>query len=193
MQSAIFAIRLVKGLVVLAVSAILLRRRHRDRVAALLSLAFLTWAITSSFDFAAADMVPQLLDRARFLLFVFALLLFPDGAWQPSWNRKVAIASAAVFLLGIAETLLAAPSHLFLPLAIACVLAAIASLVSRFRNAASEALRQQLKWVALGLISGVSLILCARAGAAVVPMPVLWEAMFQLGIILIALGFLVFP
>jgi hypothetical protein len=191
MQPAVFAIRLVKGIVVIAVSTILLRRRHRDPVAALLSLAFLTWAITSSFDFAAADMVPQLLDRARFLLFVLALLLFPDGAWQPTWTRKIAIASVAVCLLGIAETLRLAPTQLFLPLAIACVLAAIASLVSRFRNAASEALRQQLKWVALGLLAGVGLILSARAGAAVLPMPVLWEAMFQLGIVLIALGFLV--
>src|ERR1043165_7364756 len=51
MQPALFIIRLVKAIVVVAVSAILLRRRHRDPVAALLSLAFLTWAITSSFEF----------------------------------------------------------------------------------------------------------------------------------------------
>jgi hypothetical protein len=56
---------------------------------------------------------------------------------------------------------------------------------------AGWALRQQLKWVALGLVSGVGLILSARGGAAVLPMPILWEATFQLGIILIALGFLV--
>jgi hypothetical protein len=87
---------------------------------------------------------------------------------------------------------------LFLPLAIGCVIAAIAALITRFRTAESEAVRQQLKWVALGLVAGVGLILCARAGAAVTaaspalqPMPVLWEAMFQLGIVIIALGFLV--
>ena len=191
MQPAILAIRLVKAVVVIVVSAILLSRRHRDLVAGLLSVAFLLWVITSSFDFAATDTIPQLLDRARFLLFAMALLLFPNGDWQPGWTRMIAIASAAVFLLGVAETLRAAPTHLFLPLAIACVLAGIASLVSRFRNAANEALRQQLKWVALGLVSGVGLILCARAGATALPVPVLWEAMFQLGIILIALGFLV--
>jgi hypothetical protein len=191
MAPAILAIRSAKGIVLLMVSAILLRRRHRDPVAALLSVAFLTWAVTSSFDFAATDKSPQIADRARFLLFALALLLFPDGTWQPSWTRKVAIASAAVSLLGVAETLGLATTQLFLPLAIACVLAATASLVSRFHNAASEALRQQLKWVALGLVSGVGLILCARTGAAVIPMPVLWEAMFQLGIILIALGFLI--
>jgi hypothetical protein len=187
----IFAIRLVKGVAVIAVSAILLCRRHRDAVAGLLSLAFLMWAITSTFDFAATDIVPQLLDRVRFLLFALALLLFPNGNWQPGWTRKVAIASAAVFLLGIVETLRVARTHLFLPLAIACVLAGIASLISRFRNAANEALRQQLKWVALGLVSGVGFILCARAGAAAFSMPIVWEAMFQLGIILIALGFLI--
>jgi hypothetical protein len=87
---------------------------------------------------------------------------------------------------------------LFLPLAIACVLAAVALLVSRFREASTEVLRQQLKWVALGLVSGIALILGARAGGALsgasprqFARPILWEAMFQLGIIAIALGFLV--
>jgi hypothetical protein len=191
MQPAVFAMRLGKGIVVIAVSAILLRRRHRDPVAGLLALAFLTWAITSSYDFASTDVIPQLLDRGRFLLFALALLLFPNGDWQPGWTREVAMASAAVFMLGVAETLHVATTHLFLPLAILCVLAAIASLVARFRNTASETPRQQLKWVALGLVSGVGLILCARAGAAAIRMPILWEAMFQLGIILIALGFLI--
>ncbi len=191
MQPAIFMIRLVKAIVVVAVSAILLRRRHRDPVAALLSLAFLTWAITSSFELGSTDVIPQLLDRGRFLFFALALLLFPNGEWQPKWTKKVAVAIAAVFLLGVAETLRVLPTHMFLPLAIACVLAGIASLVSRFRNAMSGALRQQLKWVALGVVAGVGLILSARAGAAVLQVSILWEAMFQLGIILIALGFLV--
>ena len=88
------------------------------------------------------------------------------------------------------------PTHAFLPLAILCVLAGIGSLVARFRASTNYALKQQLKWVALGLMAGVGLILCARAGSAASPlhgqiMPILWEAMFQLGIIIVALGFLV--
>jgi hypothetical protein len=199
MQPAILALRLVKAGAIVTVATILFRRRQRDQVAALLSLAFLVWTITSSFDFAASDAIlPILLDRLRFLLFALALLLFPDGEWRSAASRGVAVASSIVFVVGIAETLKLLPTHLFLPLAIACVLAAVGSLVTRFRTATTEALRQQLKWVALGLVSGIALILGARGGAALsaasprlAALPILWEAMFQLGIIAIALGFLV--
>jgi len=169
--AAIIVLRLVKAIVLISVSAILLRRRAKDPVAALLSLAFLTWTITSSFDFASSDPLPLLLDRARFLLFVLALLLFPDGRWRPAWTRPLAACSAAVFLLGIAESLQLSPTRAFLPLAILCVLGAIGSLISRFRASANYALKQQLKWVALGLVAGVGLILAARAGSALSASP----------------------
>jgi hypothetical protein len=186
----------VKSAVLVCVAAILFCRRQRDPVAALLALAFLTWTITSSFDFGTGAGPAQLLDRGRFLLFVMALLLFPDGRWQARWARTVALASIAVFLLGVVESLQFLSTRLFLPLAIACVLAGIGSLVARFRGSTNYALKQQLKWVALGLVAGVGLILCARLGAATstrrIPgMPILWEAMFQLGIVIVALGFMV--
>lgn len=197
-ELAVTIVRAVKTAVVVAVTTILLRRRQRDPVAALLSLALLVWAISSSVDFAASDRLPQLLDRLRFLLFVVAILLFPDGEWRPPWARKVAILSAAVFALGIAEALGLLPTRAFLPLAIACVLASILALSAQYRRAAGEAQRQQLKWVALGMAVGVGLILAARAGSALATrapamarMPILWESMFQLGIVIIACGFLV--
>jgi len=198
MHPLITTLRLVKGSTIIAVAVILLRRRRRDPVAAMLSLAFLIWIITSSFDFASAPVLPLLLDRLRFLLFALSLLLFPDGEWRPAWTRKIAAVSAAVFTLGVAETLQLLPTRLFLPLAIGCVVLAVCSLVSRFRTADMEALKQQLRWVALGLVSGIGLILCARAGAAIASpsaqvqeLAILWEALFQLGIVAIALGFLV--
>src|SRR6185369_4882504 len=175
MEPAILGLRLAKAVVIFAVATILFRRRQQDPVAALLSLAFLLWTITSSADFAAANAIlPQLLDRSRFLLFVLALLLFPDGDARSRTVAFIATASGAVFLVGIVEAVGIASTGWFLPLAIACVLAAVASLISRFRASATEALRQQLKWVALGLVSGLLLILGARAGAwlaADVPQP----------------------
>ena len=195
-HSAILVLRLVKSAVLVCVATMLLYRRERDPVAALLGLAFLTWTITSSVDFSTNAEFTQLLDRSRFLLFALALLLFPDGRWQPGWTRAMAAASAGVFLIGLGETLHLLSTHAFLPSAIACILAGIGSLVARFRASPNYAFKQQLKWVALGLIAGVGLILCARAGLAVstssIPvMPILWEAMFQLGIIIVALSFLV--
>lgn len=197
-EGVILALRLVKAAVVMTVAVILARRRQRDPVAAMLALAFLAWTITSSFDFTASDPAPLLLDRLRFLLFALALLLFPDGSWRPGWTRGVAAASACTFVLGVAEALKLLPTVLFLPMAIACVTAAVGSLVARFRLAEQEASKQQLRWVALGFVAGVGLILCARAGDALSTLggthnhlAILWEAMFQLGIVVIALGFLI--
>jgi hypothetical protein len=194
----VLALRLVKAAIMLSVCTILLRRRASDPVAALLSLALLTWTVSSSFDFASRELLPQLLDRVRYLFFALALLLFPDGRWHPRWTRALAVASTVVFALGIGEAIGLFSTNLYLPLAIACVLGAIAALIARFRTAPNESVRQQLKWIALGLVIGVGLILTARAGAAIsaaspmlAPMPILWEGLFQLGIVIIALGFLV--
>jgi hypothetical protein len=193
---AVLGLRLAKTAALVCVATILVYRRQRDPVAALLALAFLTWTITSSFDFGTGPEFAQLLDRFRFLLFALALLLFPDGRWQPGWTRVAAAASWGAFLIGIGEALHWLETSLFLPIAVPCVLAGIASLVVRFRTTSNYALKQQLKWVALGLVAGVGLILCARAGSAASTsqtpeMTILWEALFQLGIIIVALGFLV--
>lgn len=197
MEPVVLALRLVKAAVIFSVVTMLFRKKQRDPVAALLSLAFLCWTITSSFDFAAADLWPMLLDRIRFMLFALALLLFPDGEWRPSWGRHVAFSSIVVAGLGILEAARLLPTHLFLPLAIGCVLAAVAALLECYRTASSEVLRQQMKWVALGLVSGISLILGARAGdafshgTASLALPAIWEGMFEAGIVIIAGGFLV--
>lgn len=194
--ASIVAFQALKSITLLGVATILLVRRQRDPVAALLALAFLTWAITSSFDFATSLILPQVLDRFRFLFFALALLLYPDGCWRPPWTRAVAAISVASCALGVIESVGLLPTRLFLPLAIPCILAGIASLITRFRRTSSYAIKQQLKWVAFGLVAGVGLILCARAGRATSSLhdlrpSVLWDAMFQAGIVIVALGFLV--
>ena len=82
-------------------------------------------------------------------------------------------------------------------MATGCVLFSILALIVRFRATASSTQKQQLKWVALGLVVGISLVLSARGGTAIAArmvMPfagtVALEAVFQLGIVAIALGFL---
>lgn len=191
MQPLVLGIRLVKSAILVAVATILFWKRPRDPVAAILALAFLCWTITSSVDFTSAQLWPMLLDRLRFLLFAFALLLFPDGKWRPRWTRKVALASTIVFAIGAVEVVGLLSTHVFLPLAITCVLAAVLTLILRFRRTSSETQQQQLKWVSFGLGTGVSLILSARAGAALFGPAIVFEALFQLGIVLVALGFLV--
>lgn len=194
----ILSLRVGKSLVLVAVAAILFRRRQRDPIAAMLGISFLLWTISSSVDFigAAGATWPALLDRLRFLPFALALLLFPDGEWRPHRTGPIAAAIIVVFAVGAAEALGLLATHLYLPLAISCVLLALASLLARYRSQ-PEATQQQLKWVTLGLVVGIGLILSARTGAALAPanaMPmvgkVLLEGIFQLGIVIIALGFL---
>lgn len=195
---AILAVRLAKSAVLLAVSAILFRRRGRDPVAAMLALAFLLWIASSSIDISSAAMLPAILDRFRFLLFAAALLLFPDGQWRPGWTPAVALAIAATFLLGIAEAIGLLNSTFYLPIATACVVAALVALIAKYRALEDGTERQQLKWVNLGLFAGISLILSARALAALtadMAMPLIGtaaiEGLFQLGIIVLSLGFLI--
>lgn len=196
----ILALRLAKSTVLIAVAAILFRRRPRDPVAALLGLSFLLWTISSSVNFSlpAGATWPVLLDRMRFLPFALALLLFPNGQWRPRWTKAIAGAIVATFFLGCAEAAGLIATSLYLPIAIGCVLAGLATLVVRYRATEPGAQQQQLKWVSLGLFAGIGLILMARAAAwlakdAAMPLAgsVAIEGAFQFGIIILALGFLI--
>ena len=196
----ILALRLAKSAVLIAVATILFRRRPRDAVAALLGLSFLLWTISSSVNFVlpAGAIWPALLDRLRFLPFAFALLLFPDGEWRPRSIRLIAAAIVATFVLGCAETVGLFETSLYLPFAIGCVLAGTATLAYRYLTTKPGIEKQQLKWVSFGLFAGIGLILTARAVAwltrnATMPLvgAVAIESMFQSGIIVLALGFLI--
>jgi hypothetical protein len=196
----VLGLRLAKSVVLIAVAAILFRRRPRDPVAALLGFSFLLWTISSSVDFVlpASATWPVLLDRLRFLPFALALLLFPDGEWRPRWTRTIAGLVVVTFILGCAEATGLAGTSLYLPIAIGCVLAALIALVLRYRGTDEGPQKQQLKWVSLGLFVGIGLILTARASAWLMAgsvMPLIGslaiEGAFQSGIIILALGFLV--
>ncbi len=188
-------LRLAQAAVLVTVAAILIRRRPRDPVAAMLALAFLIWAITGAADEAGPWRVwTAALDRLRFLLLVAAVLLFPSGRPEPSWAGHALAASFLAFVAGLAGVAGIVPEAWFLPPAVLCVAAAIASLAVRLHRAPPSAQRQQLKWVAFGLASGLVLILVYRVGVALAPAPpaALWlEAAFRCGVMLMALGFLV--
>jgi hypothetical protein len=195
---AILGLRMLKSLVLIAVSSILFRRRAKDPVAAMLALAFLLWTASSNIGISSGAWLPGVLDRFRFLLFAMALLLFPDGKWQSRWMPIMGAAIVTTFLLGVGEATGLLASKAYLPVAIACVLAALVALVAKYRALGEGTERQQLKWVTLGLFAGISLILTARALAALtaaMTMPFIGsiaiEGLFQLGIVVLAFGFLI--
>lgn len=194
-DDALVALGAAQGAVLVAVAAMLFRRRPEDPVAAMLSLAFLIWAITGAADAESASGAwLGALDRLRFLLLVAAVLLFPTGRFEPRWTATALAASFLVFLAGVAGQAGLVREAIFLPPAVLCVAAAIAALVVRLHRTPPCAQRQQLKWVAFGLAGGLALILAYRVGSPRVAAEVhalLLEASFRAGVMLMALGFLV--
>jgi hypothetical protein len=202
-QAVLALSRTAHGLFMITVAALLFRRCGRDAVAALLSLAMLFWAIAGAkssalpFDQPA---VPLVADRIRFGLFTVALLLFPGGRIRHPWLRIVMTATIAVAAIGVVEAFRLGASRAYLPLAIACLGAAIAALFQRFRMLPPGAQRQQVKWVALALVAGFVLAVSSRLGAVLAPaMPgpmglyriILRSVLFDAGTMLMASGFLV--
>lgn len=188
----------LQGAFLTTVAVILARRRPRDPIAAMLSMAFLLWAITGAVegkDLGAADAWVEALDRLRFLLLVAAVMLFPSGQFQPRWTAPALAAAAIVFLVGLGNTAGLLPEGLFLPPAVLCVVAAIFALITRLRRVPPGSQRQQLKWVAFGLAAGLSLILVYRVGSAIASEPadvrLFLESCFRLGVMMMAVGFLV--
>lgn len=184
--------RLVHAVLLGAAAAFLHRRRPADPVAAMLSLAFLLWALTRSLSWLPAGqggIAVALLDKLRFALFVAGMLLFPTGRFEPRWTLHAMVGTWAVGLLGVAAALGLASPTLYTWLTTACAAAAVAALLARFRALPPGVQRQQIKWAALGLGLGLALVAASRLIALVQPgmaAPFLFDA----GVIVIALGIL---
>ena len=152
--------------------ALLLFRRRRDTTAALLSLSLLLISATSLISAAmwldsGLYVLGQALAGAGWSGFVIALLVFPNGRFEPRWTFW---AMLPVLALG--------PLVIFLPLsneqqnvAITALLAiGVAALALRYRRLPPGMERQQLRWSLFGFAAGVTLI---AAGTAITTLPAL--------------------
>ena len=188
---------IVETVALLGASTVLFRRRGVDVIAAMIALAFLLWVITTSTAWAGMNAAPLLavLDRVRFLLFVTAMMLFPSGRFDPGWTRLGVGGILASFLMGVAEAVGLAPSGLHIPPTMACAALAVAAMRSRLVSLPPGVQRQQIKWVALGLALGLTLVAVSRVGALAQPQDGLVQAAlagaFDIGVTLMALGVLV--
>lgn len=162
---ALAVLHVAHSLFMMAISWLLYRKCRRDRVAALLALALLVWAIADTQSTATlfGQMSwPLVFDRLRFGLFTFALFLFPSGRFSSKWARVAAGLTLAVATSGVVEAVVSQSPRFYLPLAIACLGSAIAALAQRFRTQPAGPQRQQLKWVALSLAAGFVLAVASR-------------------------------
>ncbi|MGQ0587973.1 MAG: hypothetical protein ACT4N8_00395 [Sphingosinicella sp.] len=188
----------LEAAILLGASALLFRRRGADSIAAMLSIAFLLWVLTSSpfwdgIDTAAVPLA--MLDRSRFLLFVGAMMLFPSGRFDPRWTRLAVGATFLAFGLGVAEALRLVPAGAHVVPAMTCAALAVAAMRARLASLPPGIERQQIKWVALGLGIGLGLVGLSRLGGlAADPSPVIAafaQGAFDLGVTSMALGMLV--
>jgi hypothetical protein len=145
-----------------AVSALLLWRRPRDGLAALLSLTLLAFAAFENLSWFTWQQLGLLGITSYVFNFVFTLLLIglllsPDGRFVPKWSRWVALALVVATVAGSILAFLEAPTWLSIGIFIPAALAVVPAMRSRFRQTAvgSEAWQQQ-RWLLLGMSLAVA-------------------------------------
>ena len=151
--------RLLHAALLIVAATLLFRRRPTDPVAAMLSCAFLLWAITRSMD---GGVVVALLDKLRFALFVTGMLLFPTGRFDPRWTAHAIAATLGVALFGMGAALGFVSLTLYTWMTMACAAVAVVALRARFNGLPPGVQRQQIKWAALGLGVGLALVAVSR-------------------------------
>jgi len=145
-------------------AAMLFRRRARDPVAALLSLAFLflVIGIGPAFDtfYLLGATGPSVAARAIGYGLLFAgIAVFPEGRLETRWRRVLLAAIGLwvlIFLAAVADLFDLADNFLYLS-GIALLTASVASLGARYRRLPFGVARQQIRWAFLGFAIGAGL------------------------------------
>jgi hypothetical protein len=144
----------------------------------------------------------DLISQASYLLPFVLLFLFPDGRFVPRWSRfwVLFLAIAWIVVLIIEITAAAEPAGVWslIPDLInaASVIIGLAAAIYRYRQVANRQQQQQIKWVALGFLGAVTIVLCWGVYAAVFPpeepTPARTQALF-LGYFILLPALMLFP
>jgi hypothetical protein len=147
---------------ILIVAACLLFGKRRDPVAALLALSFICTACTSGSEnllwlplvgaayFSALKVLGTVADTAL----LTALLTFPRGKFEPRWTLAVAALFVGLDVLRLVSRPNSLPTWIGIPL----VVAALLSMVVRYRRAQHDE-RQQWRWALLGFVVGFGILI----------------------------------
>lgn len=161
-------LRMLQGAAFIGVAALLFQRRPRDPVAGLLSLALLVQSAvlytTRTHAFMpGARLADAFLEPVSAGLFLFCVLVFPEGRLTPRWTRPAALAIAAWALAGIPVSLGLLPDGAVPVMdagGIALIAVTVVAMVARYRQMPPGAARQQIRWTLFGF---------AAAGVLMVP------------------------
>jgi len=137
--------------VALVLGAILLFRRRRDPVAALISLSLLVLTTYGIAEYGFYELGYFTLQRlgsvAGFSLFLLGLMSFPAGRFEPRWTAYVALLVPAWALFASVFTRLSIVTSFSFALLLAIALIGI---WVRYRRFLSDAERQQVRWFMFG-------------------------------------------
>ncbi len=157
-------LEILASLLGIAAAVLLYRRHRRDRVAAILSLAFLLLsgegnAADSTFNLLGAPAIPFAFKIIGYAVLLVGVLLFPDGQFRPPWARWLAPAIAAWAALTIAARFGELPlSENQMNLAGGgLALLSVALLAARYRRLPPSIERQQVRWATFGFVVGAAL------------------------------------
>ena len=138
-------------------AAILLFRRRREAVPALLSLALLLLAAGEFagtggwYDLNLPQWSARLVGSAGWTALLIVLLTFPKGDFRPRWTVWLALPLLVWMLLFVSGLILYLLSVGLLVLVMA---AAVANLALRYRRMEPGAERQQMRWFLFGFAAG---------------------------------------
>jgi hypothetical protein len=174
--------------------ALLLRHTPKENaVSILLSFAFLALAsIVVPLDAHWLDQPRQVAAAVFGTLFIVAVPAFPDGRYVPRFSKIVLLAGPILGVLSLLESEWALPIGAVL---LIVLMSCIGAFVHRFRRTDEPLLRQQLKWAAIGVGAGPSLVVFGliviaasdgKAGPA-------WDMVVALGVVMVVAGTLLLP
>ncbi|MBI3675087.1 MAG: hypothetical protein HY243_00520 [Proteobacteria bacterium] len=146
-------------LLLLLPAAILFLRRSHDIVAATFSLSLCLITIGSTVEFWTAISAANpynILADVPYILLLMVGCAFPDGRYWPSWTRFSLIIAPLIL---VPATLIAGDYSQFSLFTAPGFIAVVAILALRYRRLAPGTERQQFRWVAFGLATGVTVLL----------------------------------
>jgi hypothetical protein len=188
-------------------AAMLFRRRARDPVAAMLSLAFLVLVIGigpafDTFYILGGAELPLAVRAIGYGLLFAGITVFPEGRLETRWRRALvaAIGLWVLAFLGKLAGVTDVPGVLVNLGGIAMLAASVASLGLRYRRLPSGVARQQIRWAFLGFAVGsaigstilvIDMIGVKPEGAAGIWLDILLWIVSSIAFAFLALGLLV--
>ncbi|HYG46324.1 MAG TPA: hypothetical protein VD846_00140 [Allosphingosinicella sp.] len=152
------------GLLGIAAAVLLYRRHGRDRVAAVLSLAFLLLsgegnAADATFQLVGAPAIPFTFKTIGYAALFIGILMFPNGQFWPRravWLAPVIAAWAALAIAVKFGDLPASEGQMNLAGGVLALLS-VALLAGRYRRLPPSIERQQIRWATFGFVVGAAL------------------------------------